>query len=70
MDKETARSFIPMVNDLSFYPDLLTYVGFRIETLRKELETAELTRVQEIQGRIQELRLFIRLKDDVLAKAA
>lgn len=69
MDKETARKFIPMVNDPEFHQDLLLYVGYRIELLRRELESAELTRIQEIQGQLRELRLFMRLKEDVLAKA-
>lgn len=69
MEKEIARSFIPMVNDLEFYADLQKYALYRIEVLRKDLETAELTRVDKIQGQIKELRLLTLLREEVLAKA-
>lgn len=69
MEKETARSFIPMVNDLDFYEDLKKYAAYRITVLIKDLETCELTRVDKIQGQIKELRLLLSLKEEVLAKA-
>jgi len=69
MEKETARKFIPLVNDPEFYRDLVLYANYRIEVLRKELETSELTRVSEIQGQIKELRNIIGLRDNVLARA-
>lgn len=69
MEKEIARNFIPMVNDLEFYNDLQKYVLYRIEVLKKDLETAELTRVDKIQGQIKELRHLALLREEVLAKA-
>ncbi len=69
MEKETARSFIHMVNDLDFYEDLKKYAAYRIAVLLKDLETAELTRIDKIQGQIKELRLLLSLKEEVIARA-
>lgn len=69
MDKEVARKFLPMVNDPDFFADLKLYAAYRIEIVRKELEVCELGQVQDLQGRIKELKKIVSLRDEIIQKA-
>jgi hypothetical protein len=67
MDKDTARSILPLVNDVDRYDLLQSYVRARIEVLRGYLEsTKELNKVLEIQGSIAELRRFQTLREQAV----
>lgn len=69
MDAVTARQLVAMVNDPNFYADLKMYAEHRIKTLHRDLETAELVRVDKIQGQIVELKRLLTLQDEVHEKA-
>lgn len=66
MNEEIAVNLLPLVNDPLLYDDLLGYVNYRINVLRGFLETEKSPqRVLEIQGSIQELRVFLTLRESV-----
>jgi len=68
MEKETARSLIPLINS-DFYDDLQIYAKHRIEHLRTKLEVASLTDVDKLQGQIAEAKRLFTLREEVLKKA-
>lgn len=66
--KELAKKLLPLVNDFEGYSELQAFVDYRIEILRLQLETAtDPNYIYRVQGAISELKLFKRLRDDVIA---
>lgn len=62
MNKDLARSLLHIIPDS--YDVLQEYVKYRIDNLHQQLETTkDDRRIAEIQGSIQELRLFTKLRD-------
>lgn len=67
MLKDLARDIIPLVNDIDQFARLQKYVNQRLETLRDRLEQPMAhSQTDEIRGAIAELRLFHRLRADVI----
>lgn len=69
MDRYVAEKLVPLVNNLDAMALIDIYVAHRIQHLLKDLETSELVRVDKIQGKIEELRRFATLRDEVQGKA-
>ena len=70
MEKDLARSILPLVNDVDKYLILQEYIDNRIETMRNFLEnTKDHDKILEVQGSIAELRRFQTLRDQALEGA-
>lgn len=70
MDRMQYRELLPLVNDKDQMDRLLAYVGYRITTLRDQLEHSnDPQHIRLIQGEIKELRRFYTLRDEVLKGA-
>ena len=68
MDKKTARTVVQTLNHPKIIDALNGYIDFRINKIREQLETVkEPDRLYELQGAIQELRKFKRIREDALA---
>jgi hypothetical protein len=68
MDKKVARTVVQTLNHPKIIDALNGYIDFRINKIREQLETVkEPSRVYELQGAIQELRKFKRIREDALA---
>lgn len=64
MNEQIARKLVPLVNS-SNEKLLVTYAEYRLDTLRKKLETAPLEEVHRIQGMIMEVKRLFTLKEEV-----
>lgn len=70
MDRDLARSLLMLVNDKDQMDRLQTYVAYRIEQHRSNLEKQkDRDRILEIQGAIAELRRLATLRDEVIKGA-
>lgn len=70
MDKEIARSLLPLVNDKEYLDKLIEYAEHRIALHHKNLEIAKtFEEVQKIQGSIRELKFFHTLRDEVTTRS-
>jgi len=67
MHRELARTLVHFVNDPYTNEAYLAYASDRVEFLKNQLVSARsLEEVKELQGRINELRRFETLRDEVL----
>lgn len=67
MNKELAKSLVHFVNDPYTNEAYLAYASDRIEFLKNQLVSArDYEEVKELQGRINELKRFETLRDEVL----
>jgi hypothetical protein len=67
LDINVARKINPVLNDKSCLEPILDYVNYRIEVIRKNLETvSDPMLMYKYQGQILELRRFLTLKDEAL----
>lgn len=63
---ELARNLLPLVNDVEHHDILIRYLEDRIGTLRLKLEiTQDYNSVLSVQGKIQELRKMLLIRDEV-----
>lgn len=70
MDKDVARSLLPLVNDPKTLSILIEYSEYRISRLKDALSIAKtFEEVQKLQGAIRELSLFKTLRDEVQEKS-
>jgi len=70
MNKKLARQTLLLVNSKDMYEALQTVVDYKIEEHRNNLEkTKDITRINEIQGAISELRRLQHLRDEVIQSA-
>lgn len=65
MQREIAVALLPLVSATQFDDVISEYVGDRLSVLHTQLEIAKGENVIRIQGQIAELRLLLKLKDDV-----
>lgn len=66
MDKDVAKSLLPLVSDRNTVQDLVKYAEYRISTAKNALATAKnFEEVLALQGAIRELTRLMTLKDEV-----
>lgn len=70
MNKSLARKCLLLVNSTEMYSRLQEIISFKIEEHRSNLEkTKDITRINEIQGAIAELRRLQHLREEVIGNA-
>lgn len=70
MDTKLARKSLLLVNNVEAYNILQELIAVKIEEHRTNLEnTKEITRINEIQGAIAELRRLQHLREEVTQEA-
>lgn len=70
MNRDLARNLLMLVNDKDQMDRMQSYVEYRIEGHRSNLEkTKDRDRILEIQGAIAELRRLSTLRDEVIKGA-
>ncbi len=70
MDTKLARKSLMLVNNVEAYNLLQDLIAGRIEELRNHLESTKVvTRINEIQGAIAELRRLQHLREEITQEA-
>ena len=64
LPKDIARDLLPIVNNAE-YETIYIYVNYRIEQLRKEMETVSPDGLKNLQGALSEIKKLLTLREQV-----